>query len=209
MLVQTARSNLPTPYRAWAAARLLLLSEKVDAETKLPEDVRGCLVPDLMTEWLIPPDGIPTTLGTLLQQFLGHGTAISAMTGNPAQAEDQDPTAISELNPDATIRRTLRVPKGSAPTNLAIWNKMPPTNLLDRYIRVADGPLSPMGMKLDTMPSLSSLTLRETRDGFIVVGPFTIAFVRCRGDLQCGCFTSRSRIHYRVAPASTGCTRTE
>src|SRR5262249_39245781 len=65
-LLRTARSDLPPRMRAWAAARLLLISP-----ADLPSDVRGVLRPELLGEWVISPDGAILTLETLVARHTG------------------------------------------------------------------------------------------------------------------------------------------
>ncbi len=171
-LTQVARSDLPPPYRAWAAARLLLLSPKVDVETKLPEDVRGVLTPGIRAEWVIPPDGIPITLENLLLRHLGREPPV--LPPAPTRVGMSKLEDIPQLAPDAEIDRTLRLPRGSAPLNLI------------------QGSTTPRRIYLTTSSELHAISLingdetkheavgefthvADTPNGFVVAGSSTIA----------------------------------
>jgi outer membrane protein assembly factor BamB len=174
-LLEVARSDLPSPYRAWAAARLLLLTPKVDAETKLPRDLRDLLTTELQTEWLFAPDGVPVTLGTLLKNQLGQKPpSLSALPPFPAEVELRKPDEAFQLSAEASIRRTREVPPGAVPLN---WISLPP---------------NPRRIYLTTATELQAISIAtgdetrhqaiaafshvaETSEGFLVVGPLAVA----------------------------------
>src|SRR5262249_26781516 len=110
-----ARSDLPKPYRAWAAARLLLLTPKTDAESNWPPDLRAALTPDLRDEWLFPPNGVPVTLGTLADRCLDREAAVAVVPTSTTLPTDQKPDDAAALSADAEIERTLHLAPGSAP----------------------------------------------------------------------------------------------
>lgn len=112
LILEATAAEFPTELRAWAAARLLLLAGKTDAEEKLPADLRAALTPELRAEWVLPPNGIPATLDTLVAQHVGRKPPATSVS--PPAASDERPTA-PRLSDDADLDRVLRLPPGSAP----------------------------------------------------------------------------------------------
>ncbi|MBA4064430.1 MAG: hypothetical protein C0501_12100 [Isosphaera sp.] len=127
LLLTAARGDFDAPLRAWAAARLLPLLPKADDEAKLPADVRAALTPDLRGEWLLPPDGVPATLDTLVLRHVGRDAAPVAPP-SPPRCEPK-PDDAPTLSPEADIDRTLRLPPGSAPLR-RLPGGGPPTRLV-------------------------------------------------------------------------------
>ena len=115
LLLEAVRGDLPKPYRAWAAARLLLLLPKGDAESKLPADLRDSLATELLGEWLLPPDGIPVTLGTLLDRHLGRESASAFLASSPALPHERKPEDAPSLSLEAEIADTIKLGTGTAP----------------------------------------------------------------------------------------------
>ena len=72
LLAEVAGSDLPAPFRAWAAARMLQLSPPASTLNHLPPEVQDALRPPLLNEWLLAADGLPVTLDALLQRHLGR-----------------------------------------------------------------------------------------------------------------------------------------
>lgn len=171
-LIKVALSDLPLPFRAWAAARLLLLTPKVDAESKLPQDIRGVLTSELRAEWVIPANGIPTTLDDLILQHLGREPTIQPLATTQSKRLKQEEKP--QLSPDAEIEQTLQLPRGSTPL-YSIPGSMVPKNI---YLTTTS--------ELHTVSRANGTETRhravalfthvaETFDGFIVAGPYTIA----------------------------------
>jgi outer membrane protein assembly factor BamB len=112
-LLRAARGEFPPRLRAWAAARLLLLVPPVDDPSKLPADVRAAIDPALLSEWVLPPDGVPVTLESLLARHTGQPhTAGPPPVSTPVDHKPEDAPGLRET---ARIERTLKLPAGSIP----------------------------------------------------------------------------------------------
>lgn len=114
VLLGVVRSDLPERWRAWAAARLVLLTPPVDDRAKLPADVREAIGPPLRDEWVFPPDGLPVTLGQLLARHCGADPG-RGVPSSPVPPPDRKPEDAPGLTADAEIDRTLKLPPGSLP----------------------------------------------------------------------------------------------
>jgi outer membrane protein assembly factor BamB len=173
-LVQAARGELPPGYRAWAAARLLLLTPKVDAENKLPEDLRGVLTTELRAEWVFRSNGIPTTLETIIQEQTGRGPAKPPQQPIPISTIAANRTDTPELDADAEIERTIRLPFGSAPLKW-ISESRAHRNI---YLATATEILSYSLAKKEESrhQAVAAFThVEEMREGFIAMGPLSVA----------------------------------
>lgn len=172
-LLAATRSEFPIPLRAWAAARLLLLTPRTDDEGKLPADVRAALAPELRNEWLIPPDGIPVTLGTLLLRHTGREP-----TSKPTvrlRTCEPNPEDSPFLASDAEITRTVRLRPNSIPLR---W--LPGTvGIPKRLYTVAEAELFAIGLS-DGDDSRHDVTdhfthAADLHEGFVVAGPLAVA----------------------------------
>jgi outer membrane protein assembly factor BamB len=175
LLLDVARGELPKPFRAWAAARLLLLTPKTDAESKLPADVRSALAAELRDEWLIPPDGVPVTLATLLDRHLGRERASAFLPSSPALPCDRKPEDAPSLSPDAEINRTLRLAVGSVPLRWIPGMATPPKRLFTTTATelLAVSLTNRDSSRHDAVDRFTHAT--DIHDGFVVAGPFAVA----------------------------------
>ena len=107
LLVAAARGPFTRSCRAWAAARLLLLSPRATDESRLPADVRSALAPDLRDEWLFSPDGLPITLGRLVDHHLGRAAALRSSFSQPPRDCER---------PSPVRRRCSRAPTSPEPS---------------------------------------------------------------------------------------------
>jgi outer membrane protein assembly factor BamB len=164
--------DFPVSLRAWAAARLLLLTPKVSSPAQLPTDLQEILVPELLQEWLIPPDGIPIKFQTLLERHLGRDS--SSPFTPPSLPATSLLASEPSLDADSVIVRTIRLPAGTAP------------------LRWLPGARSPRQVVLTTTQHLIAIRMEngtETRydaidrfthaadltEGFVVAGPWAVA----------------------------------
>ncbi len=173
-LTEMARSELPTQYRAWAAARLLLLAPKVDSENKLPDYLRSVLTPDLRNEWVFQAHGIPTTLETMLQQHLGREPPHAIPQLKPKSMVVLRKVEAPALDSDAEIERTIRLATGSAPLQWISGSKTPrnihlTTSTELHVYSLANGEQS----KHDAVDSFTHVA--EMPNGFLAAGPHSIA----------------------------------
>jgi outer membrane protein assembly factor BamB len=112
-LLAATRPEFPAPLRAWAAARLLLLSPVVDGEANLSATVRAALPPELRGEWVFTPDGGLATLGALVAR---HTNCEPTVRPSPSPAACEPRTVEQPwLAPDAEVTRTVRLPPNSVP----------------------------------------------------------------------------------------------
>jgi outer membrane protein assembly factor BamB len=175
LLAAAARGNLPRPLRAWAAARLLLLTPKVDSEAKLPADLRAVLTPELRAEWVLPPDGIPATVGTLLDRHLGREVPLADGPKSPLAGGAWKPGDAPNLSPDAEVVRTAKFGTIATPLRWLPGTCEPPTRLFattaDELIAV---PLA--GGEQTRHAATDHFThVAEIPEGFVVAGPMVVA----------------------------------
>jgi outer membrane protein assembly factor BamB len=171
-LLAVARGDFAPPLRAWAAARLLLLSAKADDERQLPADLRAVLTPDVRGEWLLPPDGVPATLDTLVLRHVGREPAPVAES-SPAACE-RKPDDAPTLSGDADVARTLRLPPGSVPLH---WlpGAGPPTRVV---VATPDGLLAVPLATGDPTRHAAAGGFTHAADlpgGFVAAGPSAVA----------------------------------
>lgn len=163
-LLRAVRGNFPPRLRAWAAARLLLLA---------PADVRSAITPELLPEWVLPPDGVPATLESLLAQDDGRPTAAGAFPDPPTAGFK--PEDAPQLLPTARIDRELRLPAGSVPLRPIAGAARHPKRLF-----VAAGP-DLLAVELRTGGTATFATAErfthaaELPTGFVAAGPDAVA----------------------------------
>ena len=169
-LAEVATGDLPAPYRAWAAARMLQLLPPATDLTRLPSGVRAALQPALLNEWLLAPDGVPVTLDALLQRKLGRLPVLASVPTTTAAK----PCAPG-LAADADIDRTLKLPHAVAPLRFIAGAACPPKRLF------AAGPHVVLAVPLDRSagtehaPADAFTHAADLRDGFVAAGPFAVA----------------------------------
>ena len=172
-LAAAARGPLPKRYRAWIAARLLLLTTRTGTLPTLPPEVEGIL-PDLRDEWLFGADRIPITLGTLVDRHLGRGDSHRASSFDPRHCH-RKPADVPVLNPDPEIVRTLRLPPGSAPLRGIPGSTVQPT----RLFVTTDEELIAVSMAQGEIARFASpdqfIFAAELGEGFVAVGPSAVA----------------------------------
>jgi outer membrane protein assembly factor BamB len=111
VLAEMAKGDLPAPYRAWAAARVLQLAPREADPAQFAPAVRAALSPDLLAQWVTAPDGVPVTLETVLHQRAGRPAPAPSV---PVVAPAAEPVPPS-LTADAEIDHTLKLPPGVSP----------------------------------------------------------------------------------------------
>ena len=169
MLAAAARGDLPASYRAWFAARLLLLSPKVEDEREFPDDIRTVLTPELRGEWVIAPDGLPLTLADLVQRRLSRKPAdVSAVP--IAHRPESKPRFAADLD----IERTLRLPPGSAPLPSILGSSCPQRMYFVTLTGIHAVTLA-QGEETHYRLDAPITQVAETSDGFVAVGPLTVA----------------------------------
>jgi hypothetical protein len=112
-LLAAARGDAPPDCRAWAAARLLLLTPPTDDFVKLPDDLRAVLDPDLFREWLLTPDGQFASLGMLVDRHVGRAEQSQLPPGPPKLPSDSPLGALSGLSRRPGVERFVRLPPGT------------------------------------------------------------------------------------------------
>ncbi|MCE9567058.1 MAG: PQQ-binding-like beta-propeller repeat protein [Planctomycetes bacterium] len=174
-LLAATRSDFPKPLRAWAVARLLLLTPLTDDEAKLPAELRTAITPELRDEWLLPPEGVPVTLGTLLLRRTGREPPPRVLLSSPCPPRDRELPEAPFLEPDAAITRTARLPPGSIPLRWLPGMAGVPKRLYsttsDRLFGVglADGDNS----RHDVIDQFTHAA--DLHEGFVVAGPLAVA----------------------------------
>lgn len=109
-LAQLVSADLPAPLRAWAAARMLQLSPPATDIDRLPAGVWAACEP-LLSEWVLPSDGVPVTLGALLGRHLGRATPPVRV---PTRAAEK-PLRPSELTSEADVDHAFKLPHAVNP----------------------------------------------------------------------------------------------
>jgi len=185
-LLAVARGEFPNPLRAWAVARLLALAPPADTRVKLPADAKGALpaelrdvlvsAPELRDEWLLPGDGIPVTLATLLDRYLGRQPPPKFFPTSPALDADRKDEDVPQLGADSRITRTLRLPPGSAPLRWLAGMATPPRRL---FVASPDGLLA-VSLRQDRPVQRYAVVAgythaAELAEGFVVAGPSAVA----------------------------------
>ena len=170
ILAEVATGDLPAPLRVWAAARLLQLAPPAAELNRLPPEVRAALRPELMGEWIVPPDGVPVTLDAFLQHKLGRSPAPGSLPAVVAR----EPTAHT-LDEDASLARERVLPAGVAPLRPIAGGPCAPKHLF------ASGPKALLAVPLDQRAEVAFAPAdlfthaADLKGGFVVAGPFAVA----------------------------------
>jgi len=174
-LVSAIRGDFPKPLRAWAAARLVLLAPP-HVPTLLPApELWPAFDPELNAEWLIPPDGLPVTLKSLLLRHLGGEPAPKSLPASPMVALERKPEDSPTLSDDAEISRTLRLTPGSAPLRWLPNSTSQPKHF---FTITADQLLAiPLGEGDNTSHDVADEFTHATdiTGGFVAAGRFCVA----------------------------------
>jgi hypothetical protein len=171
LLVAVATGDLPAPFRAWAAAHRLQLAPPATDLTQLPPTVRDALRPELMREWINPPDGVPVTLETFLQRHLKRALAPASV---PTAAPARPPCAL-DLGADADIDHTVKLPPAVSPLRIIPGAGCPQKHLY------AAGPRTFLAIPLDRSagtqhtPADLFTHASDLRTGCVAAGPFAVA----------------------------------
>jgi outer membrane protein assembly factor BamB len=168
-LLTATKNEFPIPLRAWVVARLLLLTP---AEARLPADLHAAIAPELLGEWLIPPDGVPVTLRTLLDRHLGRETQAAHAPPSVPSAEPK-PEAPS-LAPDTEVVRTFRVPGGAAPLRWLAGMATPRRVFLTTVDQLIAVPLAGGGESWHDAADRFTHAA-DLADGFVAAGPWAVA----------------------------------
>ena len=113
-LVKATAADFPAAWRAWAAARLLLLTPPVADPRDLPRDVRDALDPRFVNEWVVTAAGELLTFGTLLDRRTRRPAPHRAATP-PTLPQPRKPDDAPDLAADATVARSARLPPAAFP----------------------------------------------------------------------------------------------
>ncbi|MDB5309808.1 MAG: outer rane biosis protein BamB, partial [Gemmataceae bacterium] len=174
-LLGVARGDLPAAWRAWAAARLLLLAPPTDDTVKLPRDVRDVLIPELLGEWLVTADGELVSLATLADRHAGRMAPPGGLPAPPTLTADRKPPDAPGLGPDARIAATAQLPPNAFPLRPIAGAVTPPRNVFAATARVL------VAVPFDqsdttTHPAADVFThAADIPDGFVAAGPFAVA----------------------------------
>jgi outer membrane protein assembly factor BamB len=170
-LLSAARSELPATYRAWAAARLFLLSRHAGTDVDFERDLASVLTPELRSEWVIAPDGIPVTLDGLIAGGKGEQPiVVEAAASVSHQFVSEKPRVSGRVG----IDRTVRAPPGSAPLRF-IGGCAPPKHIYlttdSQLIAVDVG----SGRETSYPATVPFTHVAEITQGFIAAGPTAVA----------------------------------
>ena len=160
-LLRAVKGEFPAALRAWAAARLQLLSPA--------EGVRAAVDPALLAEWVLPPDGVPLTLEALL------GRPPAAGPPPVSTLAEHKPADAPGLRATARIDRTLKLPSGAVPLR-----PLPGSSGHPKRLFVAAGPellaidLHTGGTAAFDAPDRFTHAA-ELPGGFVAVGPDLVA----------------------------------
>jgi outer membrane protein assembly factor BamB len=171
LLVGAATGALPAPFRAWAAARLLQRAPPATELTQLPHGVRDALRPELMREWINPPDGVPVTL----EAFLRHRLKRAPPPASVPLAGPARPPCALDLAADADIDHTFKLPPAVAPLRAIPGAHCPQKNLY------AAGPRAFVAVPLDRTAATERAAAdlfthaADLRTGCVAAGPFAVA----------------------------------
>jgi outer membrane protein assembly factor BamB len=169
-LADCAGSGFPTPLRAWAVARTLQLVPKTSDPIRLPAAVRGLLSPDILHEWLVPPDRVPVTLESYLQIVLGKESSVRSIPS----ITPPSPPCPPGLGAEAEIDHTLKLPAGMAPLN-----RIPGAGPEKRFF--ASGATTVTAIPIDQTATSEHTAAdlfthaAELPNGFVAAGPFAVA----------------------------------
>ena len=173
-LVRVAGGDLPARFRAWAAARLLILGPAVDGGAKLPPDVRELMRPELRGEWLVTAKGELLTLDALIARHTGR-----AATPNHPPPFVTLPARPSRAAPgraaDAAIDRTVRLPPAAVPLRPIMGACGPPGHVFaaagtDLLAVALEG-----GAIVQHVAPEAFTHAADLGEGFVAAGPFAVA----------------------------------
>jgi outer membrane protein assembly factor BamB len=171
ILAQIVGSDLPAPFRAWAAARMLQLAPPATELTRLPVEVRDALRAPLLAEWVISSDGIPVTLETLLQRHLGGSPAPGSL---PTCGAGSAP-CVPALTAESDIDHTLKLPPAVSPLVPIPGGACPPKRLFAAGARIVVA--VPLDQRAHTEHAPADLFTyaAELRNWFVAAGPHAVA----------------------------------
>jgi outer membrane protein assembly factor BamB len=174
LLLEAARGSLPNSIRAWAVARVLLMTPLPAEEPRLPAEVMAAVAPEIRDEWLFGPDGVPITLGGLLDNLLGQAGTHASAEFCPKRCP-REPAEAPTLGPGADIVRTLRLPPGSAPLP---WLPGSPPRPPRLFVATA-AELLAVSMARGEIGRFAApaqfTSVAEITGGFVAAGPFVVA----------------------------------
>jgi outer membrane protein assembly factor BamB len=174
-LLAASQGDFPRPFRAWATARLLLLTPKTDSEAKLPADLRAALTAELKGEWLLSPDGMPTTLGAMLAQHLGQKAPELFLPASLPASNERTAEDLPSLSPDAEINRTVSLQPGAAPLRWILGGETPPRRLFFATDKELIGVSLTRGEKCRHDSPDAFTHAADIAEGFVVAGPVAVA----------------------------------
>ncbi|HSQ57288.1 MAG TPA: PQQ-binding-like beta-propeller repeat protein, partial [Gemmata sp.] len=181
LLLAVARGDLPRPLRAWAVARILLITPKVADEEHFSPDLHDVLTEDVRKEWVIPPDGVPATVGTLLDRCLGREPTHAVRRSLPSQTCEWKLEDAPSLTADAVVERTKRFSSTTLPLRPIPGASARPSR---SFLSTADGliavPLS-SGNPVHYFATNRFTHAAEFGEGFVVAGPFAVSLFSQRG----------------------------
>jgi outer membrane protein assembly factor BamB len=170
IFAEVATGDLPPPFRAWAAARMLQLAPPANDITRLPANVREVLRPAILNEWILLPDGVPVTLDTFLKRRLGQSPESASV---PICAEAR--SCMPDLSAEAEIDRTLKLPPVVSPLRVIAGGNCPPKRLF------AASPRMLLAIPLDRTAVSEHAAAEifthaaDLRTGFVAAGPHAVA----------------------------------
>ena len=174
-LLATARSDYPPPWRAWAAARLLLLVPPVADPNDLPQDVRGALDPDLMGEWLLTAVGEFVSLRALVDRQTGRGSPPLKLPASPSLPHEPKREDVPGLSATASVTRTVPLPPTAFPLLPIPGAHTPPQHVFAATPREVVAVSIATGKRFDfSAPDLITHAA-DLPFGFVAAGPFVIA----------------------------------
>jgi outer membrane protein assembly factor BamB len=175
LLAKATRSDLPAAWRAWAAARLLLLGPPVDDAAKLPADVRDLLTPELLREWLVTSDGELVSLEALVARQTGRAPPPRGVPVPPTLPAERGLPEAPGLGADSHVVRTVRLPPSAVPLRPIPGAATPPRHAFIAsgrdllLVSLADG-------KQATHAAADEFThAADLPDGFVAAGPLAVA----------------------------------
>jgi outer membrane protein assembly factor BamB len=174
ILTAAARADFPASWRAWAAARLLLLSPPIDGIEKLPHDVREVLNPAIAREWLLTADGQFLSLEALIDQRTGRAAPADGALASLVRVAERHSGAASALNRFARISRSVRLPPAAFPLGMIPGSGRPRSLFVASVREVLPFPLD--GAKESRHAAAGAFThAADLGEGFVAAGPFTVA----------------------------------
>ena len=169
---EVAGSDLPAPFRAWTAARMLQITPQVTEFSQLPVEVRNAMRAPLLNEWILTQDGIPITLEAFLHRQLGRRPHPGSL---PIVNTDERKLCLPGLPAEAAIDRTLKLPHAVSPLLPIAGMSCPPKRLFAAGPQaIITIPLDQSAEKIHTSADLFTHAA-DLPDGFLAAGPFAVA----------------------------------